>query len=382
MLRTFFLAALILLLLSCERIPLKEYANPEYDGQLTWTEVTKRAEWPERYDHAALAYDQKLWIFGGYNPGQVKGDTYYEDIWSSVDGETWEMVSDTAPWLGRRGHRMVVFDDGSGEAMFLIGGYSVDEASGYRKYNNDIWKSSDGINWIEIKPSTEPELSDTTDWMPRMYHACLTVNHEGTDYIYIIGGMSQLTDHSARYACVYHNDVWRSSDAVNWEKLPSADYGVRSEHGAAVDLVTGRIYVQGGLHGIIVDTDDRSSHPLPDWHYLWYTDDGIEWHALRDSASVDDKYLYRSAHKLVNYGGKIWSFPGKTTSTAHYHFVREEHFTIWTYEEDGLWEIDSKGATMDPRHSYATAIFDNRIWIFGGFTDTNAQSNDVWTAQY
>ena len=114
MFRIFLPAAFILLLISCEYTSLEEYAHPAYDGQLNWTEVTKKAAWPERYDHAALAFDNKLWIFGGYNPGQVRGDTYYEDIWNSADGITWERVSNSAPWLGRRGHRVVVFDDGSG----------------------------------------------------------------------------------------------------------------------------------------------------------------------------------------------------------------------------------------------------------------------------
>lgn len=381
MIRLTFSAIILLTLLGCEIIPMDEYELPEYDGQLKWTQVTEKADWPKRFDHAAVAFNDKLWVFGGYNPGQVSGDTYYEDIWNSSDGENWELINDDAPWLGRRGHKVIVFDDGSGDAMFLLGGFSVNESTGYRQYTNDVWKSTDGVSWQEIKPVTTPDLQDSTDWVPRMNHACLVGNHGGVNYIYIIGGRSQLAGYNARYATVYLNDVWRSTDGINFERLPNTDYGIRSEHAAVADPSTGRIYIQGGTHGIIFETEDRSTHPLPNWHYLWYSDDGIQWQATRDSINIENKYLYRAGHQLVHYNNKIWSFPGKTVSNEHYHFAYEQHFTIWTYEESDFWEIDSKGTVMDPRHSYPTVIFDNKIWVFGGFTDSNAQSNDVWTAQ-
>lgn len=382
MLRTFLPAVFLLLILSCERIPLEEYAVPAYDGQLTWTEVTSHADWSKRYDHAALAFHDSLWIFGGYNPGQVRGDTYYEDVWKSADGENWVLVTDSAPWQGRRGHRAVTFDDGSGPAMFIIGGFAVNESTGYRHYTNDIWKSTDGLHWEEIKPATDPELTDSSDWSPRMYHACLTANHGGTDYIYIIGGRTQIEDHNSRYASVYFNDVWRSANVREWEKLPNNDYGIRAEHAAVVDPGTGRIYLQGGNHGILFDSEGQETHPLPDWHYLWYSDDGISWSPVLDTTADVESYLWRGAHNLVFYADRLWGMPGKTTSTMHYHFALEQYYTIWTYTESDIWEIDSRGGVMDPRHSYATVLFDNKIWFLGGFTDNTAQDNDVWTAQY
>ena len=67
---------------SCEIVTFKDYALPQYDGALTWERVVKNAEWSNRYDHAVVLFDNKLWLTGGYNPGQVRGDTYYEDVWS------------------------------------------------------------------------------------------------------------------------------------------------------------------------------------------------------------------------------------------------------------------------------------------------------------
>ena len=84
-------------LAGCEYVSYKEWALPAYDGDLDWHQIIEKAEWPERFDHAAVAFDGKLWVMGGYNPGQVKGDTYYEDVWSSSDGRSWELVLEDAP---------------------------------------------------------------------------------------------------------------------------------------------------------------------------------------------------------------------------------------------------------------------------------------------
>ena len=91
--KIFFSLALAIALAGCEFQSFKDYEYAPYDGEFEWEQLTKNAEWPNRYGHAALAFDNKLWVFGGYNPGVVKGDTYYEDVWNSEDGVTWEFLT-------------------------------------------------------------------------------------------------------------------------------------------------------------------------------------------------------------------------------------------------------------------------------------------------
>lgn len=368
------------LLSSCKWQSYSDYALPEYDGALTWTQIVKNSEWSDRYDHEATAFKNKLWILGGYNPGQVSGDTYYEDVWSSNDGEYWDLVIEDAPWKGRRGHQVVVFDDGNGEAMFLIGGFSVDEATGYRQYNNDVWRSIDGVNWNLIKERTYPDINSDQDWFPRMYHKCVISNQGGVDYIYLIAGRTMLEGHDSRYATEYFNDAWRSVDAINWERLPNNDFGIRAEHAVAVDG-DGNIYINGGVHGIIFEGDNNASHPIPLWQALWASPTGNAWTPSRDSVEVEDGFLYRSAHEIVFYKDLLWSLPGKTTSNVHYHFTEPGHYPIWTYDPAGYWAMDSRGAAIDARHSYEALVWRDKIWIFGGFTGTYGQSSDVWTGE-
>jgi hypothetical protein len=368
------------LLCSCEFESYREYGIKPYDGALTFEEVTAKAEWKNRFDHAAVAYDDKLWIFGGYNPGEMKGDTYYEDVWNSSDGIAWEQVTEAAPWNGRRGHTVNVFDDGTGEAIYLIGGFTVNESSGYREYTNDVWKSTDGQNWTQIKERTYPPLDSMYDWFPRMNHVTLTVNTDSANYLYIIGGKTQLEKHAGRYADEYFNDVWRSTDGIDWEKLDNNDFGIRAGHAGAVDQETGRIYIHGGVHGVIFDTPDNASHPVENFYSLWSSPDGITWTAEYNEDELDASFIYRAEHQMLFSEGTLWVFPGMTESNVHYHFTRDYQLATWRYD-NGSFSLDSEGSDIRARHSYPTVMFHDKIWFLGGFTSNLGQNNDVWTAE-
>lgn len=375
------LGSLLVFLASCEFMSYEEYEFEPYDGAISWTKLVKHAEWGNRFDHAAVSFNGKLWILGGYNPGQTFGDTYYEDVWSSSNGENWELVTDNAPWHGRRGHEVVVFNDGSGEAMFLIGGFMVNEETGYRQYANDVWKSADGKNWQEVKPTEFPPRDSLYQWYPRMEHSCVVKTMNGKDYIYLVAGRSMQDSIDGRFSTIYHNDVWRTPNGKDWERIDNNDYGIRGDQALTINPVTGRMFLQGGTHGFVFTSQNFGTHPVENWQYLWYSDDGKNWIALNDTATWDQGLLWRSSHHLVYMDKSVWSFPGKTTSNVHYHFTEPGQFPIWRLHDDGTWEADSYGVAFDPRHGYGCVIHDNKIWILGGFTSNSGQANDVWVGE-
>ena len=369
----------VFLLSGCELESYEDYRTPTYDGEFTWTEVTPKAQWCNRWDHSALYFDGSLWVMGGYNLGEISKDPYLEDVWSSEDGESWTQETDNAPWLGRRGHASVVFDDGSGEAMFVIGGFEVDEESGYRQYTNDVWKSVDGANWEQVKPRTCAVNPDSlNDWYPRFNHACVVANHGGVDYIYLMGGATMLDDHNSRYSMVYFNDVWRSTNGVEWEKLNNNDYGIRSEHAATVDPATGRIFIQGGMHGVIYEGENYGSQPLENWHFLWSSLDGVTWEPEKDFSDFNQAYLWRAEHQMFMYNDVLFAMPGKSNSTEHFHFARSQDVTFWKRFDSEDWMLDSNGSDFDARYGYAVVQHDSKVWVLGGVTNSNGQENDVW----
>ncbi len=377
--RIFWIAPL-LFLWGCEFTSYEEHESKPYDGVFTYTEATKKAEWKNRFDHAAVAYDGKMWIFGGYNPGEVRNDTYYEDVWNSEDGITWTLVTENAPWHGRRGHTVNVFDNGNGEAMYLVGGFEVDEETGYRQYTNDVWRSNNGVNWVQLKDRTYPALDSLYDWFPRMNHVTVSATHNDTSYLYIIGGATQLENHDGRYAMEYFNDVWRSTDGIEWSRVWNNDYGMRASHAGAVDPATGKIYIQGGQHGPMFDAENNASHPSEDWQWLWTSVDGVNWIAENDITDFAQDRFWRMEHEMEFFNNTLWTFSGRGTSLMHYGFTYEREYSTWRYDE-GLFSMDSNGSAIKPRHSYATVIFQNKIWFLGGFTSNNGQNNDVWSAE-
>lgn len=365
----FLIPCLIFLLLqSCSKV--SDWKLAEYDGELNWQEITKKAEWDKRLDHEVAVLNDELYLVGGYNSGVISGDPYYEDVWKSSDGEFWTKVTQAAPFFGRRGHALVTFNDGTGDALFMIGGFSVKEETGERAYNSDVWKSRDGVNWTEVR--------DSSEWTARMHHKCVIANHGGQDYVYLVGGYTMIADVEGRYGIKYFNDVWRSADGISWESVGVTDFGIRAEHAMTVSE-NGTIYIQGGQHGVIFEAvDSAGGEPVRHYNDVWQSTDGEIWTHSMDSLIFEAGLFDRTAHEMIFYRDKIWTLPGKTNSLNHYHFTGSNHFPTWTLDENGRFTIDSRGVAIDARHSYASVVWRNQIWVFGGNTNRNGQDNDIW----
>ena len=79
-----------------------------FENSGIWELVTSSAPWGNRREHSVLAYNDKLWLMGGYT-----GDcnTWYNDVWYSTDGENWTKATSNAGWSGRGDLATVVFDN-------------------------------------------------------------------------------------------------------------------------------------------------------------------------------------------------------------------------------------------------------------------------------
>jgi hypothetical protein len=89
-----------------------------------------------RTRHESLVFNGRLYVAAGASGEDYLSSTYYRDVWSTADGDTWRQETATAVNAGRG---VPIFAVHSG-SLFLIGGYGV-------QFYNDVWRSSDGIDW-------------------------------------------------------------------------------------------------------------------------------------------------------------------------------------------------------------------------------------------
>jgi len=167
------------------------------DG-VNWTRRTSNGDsqsYSGRWNHQSVAYDDKLWVIGGRGDAGLKNDVWSGDI--TTTPITWTEVTASADFSARSKHQVVAFDDGSGEKLFLIGGEEL-FGSSTSVALNDIWTSTNGVNWSKQTSSAN---------FPAR-HSHRIVEHEGE--LFLIGGVDSDSNKL--------KDVWKSSDGVNWRR--------------------------------------------------------------------------------------------------------------------------------------------------------------------
>jgi len=183
----------------------------------------------------------------------------------------WIQVTDQAAFPGRDGAGALVHHG----AMYLIGGWSKRDAVAFpRICSNDVWRSTDGLDWQQIKPNTfrDDTFDGRADWEGR--HTAGYVVHD--DAMWIIGGDANQGH--------YQPDCWRSRDGVTWELVcEELPFGYRVLHYSVA--MHGRIYVMGGQHmsAPFIVTDQR-----PDTYYndVWSSTDGRHWEQLATEGAI------------------------------------------------------------------------------------------------
>lgn len=169
------------------------------DGR-DWFPQTNRAPWPGRkFLGAVVNQDGKIFIAGGMSG---YGNSPLNDLWSSGDeGQTWQVVSLTAPWTARHSFGFTfAFGGPRGGWLYILGG---DDG----RPQHDVWASvDDGKTWILSRFSHTHEMRYQTkehraSWSPRL-RMTTVVDKDGL--LTLLGGQ---TDGSGEDA--FSNEVWQ-----------------------------------------------------------------------------------------------------------------------------------------------------------------------------
>ena len=308
-------------------------------AQPQWEKILEHAPWAARDSAGELVFKNRMWLLGGYTPSlandvwsssdgkawtregdvptdagidipvtfEMNGQLFVMDfsgvLFKTNDGKKWDIASRDVPWRGRLRAGCAVFNG----RVWVMGGSSADQ-----QLLNDIWSSEDGINWIQHV--------EYASWCGRQIDHTPLV-HDGK--IWLLGGSAMGT--------IYHpfvawNDVWCSSDGIDWQCVRRHAPWRRRIWGSTA-VYRGRLWLIGGFQS------------EPAWKNLgdvWYSSDGEQWHQ------------FESWHDIEHAG--VGEVPFVQT---HSH-----------------WEA---------RHEQSVYVHDEALWLVGGMVWP--LMNDVWRLQ-
>jgi Kelch motif len=355
------------------------------DG-VTWTQVTASAQFAPRYEHSSFAANGKLWVYGGETivngvmghslgdawsttdgmnwtqenvGGPVRGGlmgtvqeagkvtllgggqvAFANTVWQSTDGANWSERSPYAQFSPR--HTRGVEFKGQ---MWIAGGAAID-GSTTNFDTNEVWHSSDGLNWTRAVPNG-------ATFSPRTGNAFVVFNNR----LWVIGGWQDKIN-NVDGSEVYLNDVWSSADGANWrQEKASAEFSARVAPG--VSVFAGKLWVIGGL---------AASGEVND---VWSSTDGVSWN--RESAGAE--FPACSNPKVIAFNNSLWLIDGEIAGSGI--------DGVWSSTDAVHWTQQNAGVHFSARTRQAAEVFNGRLYVVGGVSDATYQSatsyNDVWS---
>jgi len=316
-------------------------------GPYRWVSVNPKAAFAARDGAGALSFRGKMWLIGGWNPGDKKSfpRVCNNEVWSTPDGASWTLekpntfldrsFDPTSDWEGRHTAGYVVFKD----RMWVVGG---DANQGH--YQNDVWSTSDGRDWrLESKEKSPP-------WAPRALHMTAAFR----DQIWVIGG--QTMPGFAPSEERFYRDVWKSSDGRHWERVEPAEpyWSPRGMIGGSV-VLNDRLWLLGG------GTYDTPTTPARQYfNDVWSTADGAHWTRHTGRAP----WAARQYHDVAAFDGRMWVMEGYAGANRN---------DVWS-SADGLNWYELKNTPWKPRHAASVFVFEGALWMVAG----NNMEPDVW----
>lgn len=314
-----------------------------------WVLVTAKAPFAARDGAGALVFKNKMWLIGGWNPGDKKHFPRIcsNDVWNSKDGAEWSLIKTNSfidetfdpgkDWEGRHTAGYAVFQ----EKMWIIGG-----DPNQKHYQSDVWNSADGKIWTRVN-GDQP-----VPWGPRALHYTVVFN----DKIWVIGG--QTVPQFATAEEIFYRDIWNSSDGVSWQQVIPKEpfWPQRGMIGGSV-VFRGRMWILGGG---TYDTPGISKRKY--FNDVWSSADGVTWTQHLASAP----WTPRQYHDVAVFDDQMWVCEG-------YNETGGNRNDVWR-SSDGINWRQLPNTPWKPRHAASLFAYDNALWMVAG----NNMTPDVW----
>ena len=226
--------------------------------------------------------------------------------------------------------------------------------------------TTNNYQWVKV--------TDHAEFPPRDGVGALVYHDE----LYIIGGWNPIDKQYYPRDCV--NDVWRSKNGANWERIKDNDYTRdkapeqwEGTHTAGYVVYQDKMWIVGG--------DPLQGHYQSE---VWNSSDGIDWHHVNEGHPVP--WAPRVLHYTFVLNDKLYVLGGQTLpqfAPAPELFYHD----IWCTEDGIHWEEIEMKTPYTPQRGLicGNAVFKDRVWLIGGGgyeTDNRpyVYNNDVWSS--
>ena len=248
----------------------------------------------------------------------IERKTYTVKVIRAYPTPDWVRLKEKTPWTPRDSAGELVFH----ERMWLLGGYIPEVI-------NDVWSSPDGEQWTRM--GTVPCAAGVN----------IPVNFVFDDRMWVVCNDGQL---------------YATADGTNWA-LVTDRAPWKGRYAAGGVVFAGRMWVMGG----------------PGFNDIWSSGDGVDWTLETAHAPWSRRQLFSMLQVL---DGRIWLLGGGITVYHPFKAYRD----VWNSADGKNWTRVSGQAPWPARIWSPSAVYRNRLWVFGGFRSepTWNNFNDVW----
>jgi len=335
-----------------------------------WTEETPGGAvvtpnpFTERKYHASAFFAGKHWVFGGEASGGTLAET-----WSSPDAIDWTLESSASDFGPRMFHQVIIFDDGGGDDLYLIGGVgnnTRDHEATNDNVGNEVWRSSDGLSWTLI--SDTEDFTEQGDNDSYGQFAICVFDTGGGDEIFLFGGgavQHNNTIEGERITNKRNGLGWRSSDGVSWTQF-DASGGEWTDFSAGSAVVhAGFIYLIGGFNNSSQNqTNDRN-------RIVRRSNNATSWTQMDSEQGFQPPIKAEGSFNSQLIQPACWSAGGDL-------FVYHNKVT-WRSSDDGVsWDILSYNSDTNLGHPQSAQFDGSHYWLYGGLSIGRGSSNQVW----
>ena len=259
-------------------------------------------------------------------------------------------------------------------------------------YPRDVWRSLDGTNWELVTQDAEPFRPEVTAPLDpgstygRTLHA--VGSHNGK--LWVFGGAINLGDgveldaplHPGDKETKVHplDDLWSSDDGgKTWTRRAVNSVQRPSPRGLIYTLVSwrGDLWLCGG--GTYHPYDELRTYYNDVWHYNEAKDQWFRIFMPKTDVG-SDSWEAREYHNVIVFDDKLWVMSGTSGGPNGYPRGSSQgnRNDVWFSKNGVYWEQLKSDVIWEPGHADGVCVNDAGLWHAGGNGTFANHKVDVW----